>query len=711
MTTIKSTLKWLLYVLLFTLVLALLIGLWLRHEFGRIQSEGSDSAYWKTVPVGRLNTGLPSPEKCRQSHPVKQAFFGALHVHTAASYDATAFGSMATADQAYRYARGEPMPLRLRSDPGDYEPPEITISSPLDFMAVTDHAETLGEIRLCYSPDSAAYKTLVCRLYRGDLRFPAEDDLQPILRLATLAIFGKDRSRRVCGEDGSRCREQSASVWQENQASAERWQDRSENCGFTTLHGYEYTLAENSSNLHRNVIFRSDRVPQALVSAKEARTPEQLWAWLDASCVTGDELCDALAIPHNSNWSSGRMWFPYSNRELSNEQRKSQAGLRARLEPLAEILQTKGDSECRNGIPSVIGAADEFCDFEKLRATDEDIEDCDESIGSGGMTLRGWTSRYNFVRYALAAGLKERSKLGVNPFEMGIVAATDTHNAYPAPGSEADYQGSHGIDRDVLSRLEGRTEVPGGIGAGEPVRYNPGGLAGVYANENSREALFDAMRKRETFGTSGPRIRPRFFAGWDLEEVACNDREVIKRAYQGGVPMGSVLGPGKLDEQGPGFLVTASRDPKAGLLQRIQIIKAWIDESGRTHQAVFDVAGDPDNGASVDKDTCATSTEGFNQLCATWRDPQFDSSNAAVYYARVLENPSCRWSHWDCIRMPAEQRPASCSNPSLPWQIQERAWTSPIWYYPNKDRTDTAPMRQATESFTMRSQAPAQGRE
>ena len=188
--------------MIFALALAVMVGIWLRYEFSRIQSEGAGSEYWQSVMVSRLQPQRPLPAKCRQQHPEKRAFFGALHVHTAASYDATAFGTMAHADQAYRYARGESLPLRLRSDPPELEVPTIRIAAPLDFMAITDHAESLGEIRLCYNTDSPASQTLVCRLFRGDLRFPADDDLQPVLRLATLAIFGKDRSRRVCGADG-----------------------------------------------------------------------------------------------------------------------------------------------------------------------------------------------------------------------------------------------------------------------------------------------------------------------------------------------------------------------------------------------------------------------------------------------------------------------------------------------------------------------------
>jgi hypothetical protein len=673
--------QFLLYFLLALVLVAGTVGLWLRFEFARVQAD--PNRIWKT-PVATLSEQPRVSNNCAQQYPQKRAWFGALHVHTAASYDATAFGVTNSVDDAYGFGRGQAVSLGLRGDSPDLEAASLRISSPLDFMAVTDHAEGLGENQLCYTPDSKAYDKLVCRLFRGDVRLPVDELLQPMVRLATLAIFGQDRSKRVCGEDGSLCREQAAQVWQKNQISTEAWMDHSSACEFTTLHGYEYTLAREASNLHRNVIFKSDTVPQTVLSAKEAQTPEALWKWLDKNCIAGSEQCDVLVIPHNSNWSSGRMWFPYSATELPAAEQLELSRLRARLEPLAEILQVKGDSECRNGIPSVHGAADEFCDFEKLRPASEIIADCGETMGSGGMMLSGCASRYSYIRYALTAGLSEYQKLGVNPFKFGIVAATDTHNGAPAPGLEKGHLGSHGSDREILHRLKGKVEVPGDIAKGSPVRYNPGGIAGVYARENSRTALFEAMQRRETFGTSGPRIRPRLFAGAELAEDLCQQPDWLQTAYRNGIPMGGDLPALADNSKGPVFLASATGDPRPGsmLLQRIQIIKGWIDERGNTHQAVYNVAGEPENGASVDPETCLVSGEGFSQLCATWRDPNFNPASAAVYYARTLENPSCRWSQHDCISLPENERPASCNDPELPWSIQERAWTSPIWYQP-----------------------------
>ncbi len=683
---VRKLIRYLLYTTLAILVTATVTALWLRYEFQRVRHASTQLEGWDSVTVRSLQDSEDeAAPPCAQQYPQNKAWFGDLHVHTSASYDATSFGVTTTVDDAYRFARGAPLTMHLLGDPANYQAPELQISAPLDFAAVTDHAEALGETRLCYTPGTAAHDSLVCKLYRGDVRPPTEAKLQSLIRLASFAIFGQDRSARVCGEDGSSCREKAIAVWQENQRSTEAFHDRSADCEFTTFHAYEYTLAEEASNLHRNVIFKTSTVPQAALSAKDAPTPELLWQWLDTACISGNPHCDVLAIPHNSNWSSGRMWYPYTNRDLSLQQQRQQAALRARLEPLAEIMQIKGDSECRNGIASVLGGTDEFCDFEKLRPAAEVIEDCGEAFGSGGMMLKGCVSRYSFVRYALTAGLSEEAALGVNPFKFGILASTDTHIGAPGAVNEKGYQGSHGNDRNLQDRLISKIEVPGDIATGSPVRFNPGGLAGIYASENSRSALFAAMRRRETFGTSGPRIEPRFFAGWDLDLDLCQNSEYLAAAYRDGVPMGADLPAAPANTRhSPVFVASASRDPRegGGLLQRIQIVKGWIDRQGRTQQAVFDIAGAPAGEASVDPQTCEVSGRGYSQLCASWQDPDFDPQLAAVYYARVLENPGCRWSRYDCLSLPEAERPPSCTDPALPWQIQERAWTSPIWYRP-----------------------------
>ncbi len=666
-------------------LLAMLLGLsgwfYLNQVMERVPGNQPqiDAFYKQPASLSKASGGAPLP--CANQYPLNRAWFGALHIHTAASFDATAFGVTNTASDAYAFSRGQTLELRLLDDPPEAAVPSVTISAPLDFAAVTDHAGQLGEKRVCEDPRRAGYNSLLCRVYRGDIRLPFADDMQPLVRLASQAIFKQQRSLAVCGSDGSDCLVEARDAWQENQHATERWQDQSSDCEFTTFHAYEYTLAEDGSNLHRNVIFANATVPPAVVSAKDKQTPEQLWEWLRSACTDSPGECDVLTIPHNSNWSSGRMWYPYSYRsDLTDAQRRKYAALRRQMEPLLEIMQVKGDSECRNGLRSVIGSVDEFCDFEKLRAPAATVEDCGDDMGGGNMRLVGCLSRFSYARYALSNGLAEQKRLGVNPFKLGIIAATDNHNATPTAGQEKAYMGANGSDRAVSSRLRGEVEVPGGIAKGSPVRYNPGGIAGVWAQENSRQALFAAMRRRETFGTSGPRIEPRLFGGWSIDSNLCDAPDYVAQAYKDGVPMGAELPDAQRTGSAPRFLASAIRDPRSNLLQRIQIIKGWVDELGRTYQAVYDIAGNPNNGAQVDILTCQVEGSGYDQLCSVWQDPDFDAATSAVYYARVLENPSCRWSTWQCNALPVAERPESCADSQLAKSIQERAWTSPIWY-------------------------------
>jgi hypothetical protein len=259
------------------------------------------------------------------------------------------------------------------------------------------------------------------------------------------------------------------------------------------------------------------------------------------------------------------------------------------------------------------------------------------------------------------------------------MASTDTHNAMPGGVEEKSFAGHLGsadaspTQRAALNTEEGNTS------------NNPGGLIGIWAEENSRDSLFDSMQRREVFGTSGPRIRPRFFASWEFPSTLCDDPQMISKAYATGVPMGSEL-PEPSKEKSPTFLLTALRDPgtrdsAGGLLQRIQVIKGWADTEGRTHQAIFDIAGGA-NDADVDPETCRTRGAGHESLCAVWQDPTFDPAIEAVYYARILENPSCRYSAWECLKLSGSKRPPACDDGSVKQIQQERAWTSPIWYYP-----------------------------
>ncbi len=617
-------------------------------------------------------------EPCADHQPLKQALFGDLHVHTAYSTDAYAFDTRVTPEEAYRYARGGAVMLPPLNDDGQGTR-RVVNERPLDFMAVTDHAEYMGEGSLCLDPEQRAYSTLVCKVYRGDLTPPVSPIMQPLIRMLAFIIYGKERPASVCAADGSDCIERSETVWNDIQRAAERAYDRSSNCAFTSLVGYEYSLAEKSSNLHRNVIFANATVPPVPLSAKEAPQPALLWQWLARSCLDSGGDCDVLAIPHNSNWSSGRMFFPEYPGAATASEKAQAAALRQRVERLVEVMQVKGDSECRRGLYGVVGSVDEQCDFEKLRAPEEVAEDCRDGVGEGGMMLKGCLSRFSYTRYGLIQGLAERETLGINPFEYGLIASSDSHNATGGDVDEERYDGAHGMDATAEKRLIKEYDVPGGIATGSPLRYNPGGLAGVWSEENSRASIFAALKRRETFGTSGPRIVPRFFGGWNLPEQICGEN-LAEQGYVHGVPMGSVLPPAQ-GAVAPVFAVSALKDSQGNLLQRLQIVKGVMREDGQMKETVFDVAGHAAEEATVDVATCRESGPGSASLCARWVDPDFDPDRAAVYYLRVLENPSCRWSTWQCLELDAE-RPAVCDDLSQPKVLQERAWTSPIWYYP-----------------------------
>jgi hypothetical protein len=327
----------------------------------------------------------------------------------------------------------------------------------------------------------------------------------------------------------------------------------------------------------------------------------------------------------------------------------------------------------------VLGGADEFCDYEEWRPAE--TEDCKGGTGSGALAGLGCVDRTDYVRHALVAGLAEERRLGVNPYKMGIVGATDAHNANPGDVEEYSYQGWRGAaDAEVATRVSG-----GITPAISNAASSPGGLAGVWAEENSRDSIFDAMVRRETFGTSGPRMTARFFGGWNYPDNLCDDSELVAKGYADGVPMGADLPKPPEGVDAPRFVVSALRDTgirlhPGGQLQRAQIVKGWVDDDDNFNQAVYDVAGGP-NDADVDLSTCQpTGSGGSDSFCTVWTDPDFDPSRKAVYYLRVLENPSCRWNQHQCNSLPAAAQPEGCLNPTVPRTIQERLWTSPIWY-------------------------------
>lgn len=622
-----------------------------------------------TPPSAPAPAATPAPrEACAHHEPLRQAFFGDLHTHTAFSLDALFRGGFQTPDDAYRFARGEPIGLSPVDDAGQ-PTRRAQLDRPLDFAAVTDHSEWLGEVAVCTDATGAVYDTPACRGLRPGF---TEDD-----RAAWLADFSvPGRGPAICGEDWARCRDGLATAWSETRAAAERHYDRSSACSFTTFHGWEYTRAPERSMTHRNIILRNEITPELPISWIDAADPEDLWTRLKERCNDNGSGCEALSIPHNPNISNGRL-FTLDWGDASLGDQRAAAALRAEMEPLVEMMQAKGASECRRGMWGVVGGNDALCDFEQARfIDDEPPPDCEDGVGAGALRGEGCQSRLDFARYALIEGLAQEARLGVNPLQLGFIASTDGHNGAPGDTDEYAYQGHNSNDdADLNARLTASSYVP-------HRRRNPGGLVGVWAEENSRDSVFDALQRRETFGTSGVRIQVRLFGGWRLPDL-CASREMIAEAYETGVPMGEVLPPREA-AAAPMLFVTALADPgtrdfPGTPLQRIQIIKGWVGDDGRFHEQVVDVAGG-ENGADVSRNTCAREGSGAGTLCAVWTDPKFDPTRSAVYYARVLENPSCRWDAWQCAALPGSDRPAACFEEDIPWKIQERAWTSPIWY-------------------------------
>jgi hypothetical protein len=612
--------------------------------------------------------------RCANYNPQRNLYFGDLHAHGALSFDAYGYEVRAALDESYAFARGAPIGLAPLDDQGQ-PTREVLIDRPLDFAAMTDHVEFYAEVRLCTTPGSAAYDTTICQSFREG----GEDNVKSFG--VKLTSYSPERFEQVCGADGAACEETIRAIWQEVQDAADAAYDRTDQCTFTAIKAYEYTATPGVTNLHRNIFFRSDVAPEMPVSYFEEPTPLGLWQALDAACVQGLEGCDVLSIPHNSNWSNGKMFVPDYPEESTVEEQAQIAELRARMEPVVEGFQHKGDMECQNGYEGLDAALDPLCDFEKIN--ENEFEDCGEETGTGGASSYGCSSKYDYVRNVFKKGIAERRRIGVNPYKLGVIGSTDTHNGIPGMVAEVGFPGHVGtVDDTPAKRLSEGTVTH------RPRVYNPGGLAAIWAVENTREALFDALRRGETYATSGPRISVRLFGGWSLPADLCGRDDLVQVGYDKGVPMGGDL-PARPEGASPMLVVSTSWDPgteayPGALLQRIEIVKGWVETDGAMREQVFAVAGDPDNGATVDTSTCERSGGGFETLCAVWTDPGFDPAISAFYYARVTENPSCRWSVYDCLALPPEEQPeGACGPDGLPEIIQERAFTSPIWYDPS----------------------------
>ncbi len=590
--------------------------------------------------VGRTETRVA----CADQNPLRNLYWGDLHIHTTYSFDAYTFDVRNDPRDAYRFARGEQVLLPPLDEGGEGTVP-ARLDRPLDFAAVTDHSEFLGETHVCVTPGSAGYDTTACTAYRaGAVGFG----------LMGAALLNADPTRpdAFCGDDPSSCATALMGVWGEVQAAAEEAYDRTDACTFTSFVAYEHTGTPGGAMVHRNVIFRNENVPAVPISYFEAPRAFELWTQLDGACVDAGTGCDVLTIPHNSNLSNGMLFEGTYEGADTLAQQTERAATRARFEPLMEIYQHKGASECFPGF-----STDEECSFESL---DADICDPD--------TTGGCTTPIDYLRGVLAEGMAEEERLGENPFAYGVIASTDNHNAVPGNVDEDSFPGHVGIQDDT--RRERLTDFPD---------FSPGGILGVWALENSRDALFEAMQRKETYGSSGPRIAVRLFAGWGLPTDLCGASDLAGMGYALGVPMGGTL-PARPTDGTMRIALVAQRDQVP--LRVAQIVKIWLDASGEPHEEVFDVAGDADAAAPVDLASCAPSPVGADALCAVWEDPSFDPAVPAVYYGRVLENETCRWSQRDCADLPARLRPDQCTDGSTPMTLGERVWTSPVWYRP-----------------------------
>jgi Protein of unknown function (DUF3604) len=589
-----------------------------------------------------------------QGNPERNAYFGQTHVHTSWSFDAYVFGNTITGpEEAYKYALGQPV-----KHPGGYT---VQLKRPLDFQAVTDHAEYVGTVRLANEPGSDISKLPIA----DKLKVRSKDDIQKVYLFLGESMLKNQPIKELLDP------EVQGSIWKQTVAIADKYYQPGK---FTTFAGYEWTSTPNNMNLHRNVIFEdTKKVPEVPFTSIDSTHPEDLWTWMDAQRRAGNEL---LAISHNANLSDGAM-FPLDVDSNGRPIDAAWAQDRMNNEPLSEVTQLKGTSETH---PS-LSPNDEFANFEIL------------TYLLGGAT-RAPRVHGSYIREAYQNGLGMQDARGYNPYKFGLVGASDSHDTVVAYEASTFFGGHGLVDATPQARLGGKETA--GL-ANDQVSVS--GLGGVWAEENTRESIFAAMQRKETFGTSGPRIKVRLFGGWDFTADALKQRDWVKAGYANGVPMGGDLPPPK--GRTPTFIVWAVKDPDEANLDRIQIVKGWT-KSGQIFEKIYDVAWSgnrklttapiqnvlyggneltlPPVGNTVDiKNATYKNTIGAVELRTVWTDPDFDPSLHAFYYARVLQIPTPRWTTYDAKTLGVP--PPS----NVPATIQDRAWTSPIWYTPTAE--------------------------
>ncbi len=610
--------------------------------------------------LSELYPGKSYSPYAQRSFPTRP-LWGDTHLHTALSVDAGLFGCRLGLEDAYRFARGE----EVISSTGQ----PVKLARPLDWLVIADHSDAMGFIQdlAAGAPEILAFE----EGKRWSQGLQAGGDASVAAALDLITTFSQGKVPLELLKQYSPGAKKYASTWEKVVRAAEDYNDPGR---FATLIGFEWTSLVNGNNLHRNVIFRdnADKVGRVVPFTTQApigsTDPLDLYRWLENyEAQTGGT---ALALAHNGNLSNGLM-FPvdaqYTGRKLDAAYVKS----RARWEPLYEVTQMKGDGEAH----PFLSPDDEFADYETWDAGNLDLSAAKKS----DMLAR------EYAREALKTGLLLEKQLGTNPYKFGMVGSTDSHTGL-STSEEDNFFGKHSGSEPSSNRME-HPFTKTALGSFEGWQTSASGMAAVWATENTREAIFDAMQRREVYATTGPRISVRFFGGWDFTADDLNSRQPANRGYEKGVPMGSDLAPRRASGA-PKFMVYALRDSIGANLDRIQIVKGWLDQNGKTHERVYDVSwsGDrkvtadgklPPVGNTVDlKNATWTNTIGASELGTVWTDPDFDASQRAFYYARVIEIPTPRWVVYDAFRYGIEP-PAEAKLID-----QERAYTSPIWYTP-----------------------------
>ena len=619
--------------------------IWRLSEAALMPSTEAEIASVRAVSAAQDEEAFFRPDnqpfEPQPTNPLNNVYFGDLHIHTNISSDAYLFGNRLDMDTAYLFAKGE-TGATLRT--GEY----VEISRPLDFAALTDHAETFGRRQACESPGASDVARAACDQLEvpsliGFMQLRQRAEQRPPVR--PMAVFNDNPKLE---------RSYAAETWQQVQMAANRHYEPGR---FTTFAAYEYSPAmPDRGKNHRNIVFRGNDVPKYAVSSFDAISEIELWRQLEATC-TAD--CQFLTIPHNMNktWGLAFAGETIDGVAYAEEDWK----LRERNEPLVEMFQIKGSSECS----MMFGAGDEECGFEQF------LPPCAKGQETSCLPTT------SMARDGLRIGLELEDEIGVNPLEFGMVGSTDTHNSNPGDTEEWDYRGATSFASSPAARRMSPDNVTG-------IRNNnPGGLAAVWAPENTREALFDAMKRKEVYATSGTRIVLRMFAGFELPADIAETAD-LTAAYEHGTPMGGRLNAISAGGNAVSLFVWATQDPISAPLARIQIVKGWI-ENGESHEAVYDVACGGSalnpttakcapNGATVDLSDCSwDTTVGASDLKATWTDPDFDSAEDAFYYARVVQNPTCRWTTYDSLRLGLA--PLADSHTT----VSEMAWGSPVW--------------------------------